>query len=367
MNNYYLFLLWGSAIKNDRLIEAALIKKFKIKNKILYEWHEELFINNLRRFYFKNNINPYLKIIETSKKKFMVYIVSDKNPDYSNIKLRGKLENINKNIYDMKLLLRKQTNGGHKIHSSNTTEEFQENMRMLNIYNQKLPKFSYQNLNPPGTNSWNTIEESLIFLGDFLNYVVMRGVDNIYKLNKKNINDIDLLVEDKKKAALVLNAAKINKIIYKSAYIIKVKNNYINIDIRDINDGYYDKKWIKNIFINKIKYKNIFIPSKNDYKNMLVYHSLIHKYEIPNKYKSIINHKTLNSFQSFMEKNKYSYTEPKDLSVAYNLKQLNISNPTSKIRKIYLHIRYYKDILYYLKGINLIMIIRKIYAAIFKK
>jgi hypothetical protein len=365
MKNHYLFLIWGS-VDNINCIRNTISQKFTIKNEIIFEWHPNIFIKNLRRFYYKHKINAHLKSIETSKKKFYVFIVYDQNPNYSNLMIRDNLEHVNTNIYNMKLLLRRKTNGGHKIHSSNNETEFNENMLMLNINNINVLKKNYIYLNPPGTIYWSSIKEALLFLGKFMDYVVMRGLDNIFNKDKNN-DDIDILVENKYRAMQILNAKKIQRIKFKSAFLLTIKDKYINIDIRDQNDGYYCKNWVKNILKTKIKLNEINIPSKINLKYMTIYHAIIHKYSTPKKYKYLCNYKSKNDLVKFMNKNKYIYTEPHDLSVAFSINKLRIIQPISYFRIFYNTVKPLKKYNQFFLYQTCLTKIRKIYAAIFLK
>ena len=117
--------------------------------------------------------------------------------------------------------------------------------------------------------SWNSLTEALDFLNNFMPYIVLRGIDDI-KYNNNPNDDIDLLVEDSKKAALLINAVKSSKLTYRRNYIIKVKNRIVKLDIRDQNDNYYDYRWSKNMLKQRVKNKSgIYINSnKNQFYSL---------------------------------------------------------------------------------------------------
>jgi hypothetical protein len=335
--NKFIFIVWGSASKYLHKIEKSLTSKFLILNKVEIRWDEKLFTNNLFRFYFRNLINENIKIIETGTDNFYLYVVIDKSPVYKNYKIRNSIEYINENIYLEKLKLRKMTGGGHRIHSSNTYSETQENLLILGVNEEINKKYIYQNI--PGAISWNNLKEAFKFLENFNKYVILRDFDSIEEKFKNGLlQDIDILVDNKKIAVKILNATKISKLPYKSNYQINVDNKSINIDIRDINDNYYPKPWAEAILNTRVKKTGFYVPNKENYNYSILYHALVHKYEIPKKYKHLIIKSRIYAFKKlgkFLKDNSYNFSEPDDLSVAFS------GNKNSLKRKIYLCIKFF--------------------------
>ena len=100
---------------------------------------------------------------------------------------------------------------------------------------------------------------------------------------------------------------------------------------------------------------------------MAIYHALIHKYSTPKKYKQLDNRKSKNDLVKFMNKNKYKFSEPHDLSVAFSINKLKIKQPISNFRIFYNLIRQLKKYHQIYLHQNYLIKLRKIYAAIFKK
>jgi len=339
MKNHYLFLIWNSAYPNLNLIRKYLSERFIISHETEIYWDEYLFETNLNRFYFDSPTKAQVKMIETGCGQFKVLFVKDENPKFGDAVIRGLVEKVNLNIFESKQYLRKLTGGGHKIHASNSLDEARSNALMLGINNKNRMLFE----NPPGSVYWNSLKEALDFLNKFMSYIVLRGFDDI---NYNNPNDdIDLLVEDAKKAALLINAAKSSKLTYRRNYIIKVKNRIVKLDIRDQNDNYYDLRWSKNMLNQRVKNKSgIYINSNKNQFYSLAYHVLIHKYSIPEKYKKFIQKNgSLNKIKkeliAFLQENNYKFVEPEDLTVGFNQKDMSLK------RRIYLLIKPLKLIL----------------------
>ena len=110
-----------------------------------------------------------------------------------------------------------------------------------------------------------------------------------------------------------------------------------NADIRLQGDGYYDSNWVLNIIENRILYKNrFFIPDPVNEFYCLLYHILIHKNELSDKYydtlirlaskidlkldSNILGNRCemSNLLNIFLSKKRYKITNPKDFSVQYN-------------------------------------------------
>ena len=122
----------------------------------------------------------------------------------------------------------------------------------------------------------------------------------------------------------------------RAAYTIEVANNSYNIDIRVANDRYYDSKWVYNMIASKVLYKNkFFIPNPENEFYSLLYHALIHKKYLSEKYYSELldiskviglkintytfrdREKSLSILNKFLNDNGYQITRPEDYSVQY--------------------------------------------------
>jgi len=126
MTKNYILIIWGSAKKYTNDIEKKINKRFQIYKSFNLGWSQDLFNNNLARFYYQNRINAKLKEVECSKSNFLVYVIHDNNPKFKTITLRSIKTLVNINIFNLKQELRNLTGGGHKIHASNNDEEFKK-------------------------------------------------------------------------------------------------------------------------------------------------------------------------------------------------------------------------------------------------
>jgi len=195
-----------------------------------------------------------------------------------------------------------------------------------------------------------------------MHYVILR---NYKHLNNIGNDDIDILVYDKQKASLLLNAKKISAFSFKSNYSINIANKTYRVDIRDVDDKYYCKDWCEDILRSRIKYGKFFVPDKQNHDHLLTYHAYIHKYSIPEKYIRLFKNKNKKwlDLKNFMKLNNYDFVEPNDLSVAFNSKS-GVKKISLK-RRTYNLIREIKNNLINLLPHNFIIIVKKINAKIF--
>lgn len=164
------------------------------------------------------------------------------------------------------------------------------------------------------------------------NYVVLRGYDDFHKRVPElpKGEDIDLLLEDKDD---IVDAIGAN--------IINVSQKTIKFDRRYVGDGYYDENWQKDMLKTKSRHQFFYILDDVNRYFATLYHSLIHKGSIHEKYKKmyvelekklgikIENENTLQRYYHlvrFMIENGYGFTHALDAGVGFfrNRYKLNL-------------------------------------------
>ena len=162
------------------------------------------------------------------------------------------------------------------------------------------------------------------------NYVLLRGFYNLHKKIPllKNSDDIDLLLSNKDDIVKIYGSN-----------IISINNEKVKFNIRYIGDNYYDKKWQKNMIKSRIKHHFFYIMDETNNYYATLYHSLIHKGNIHNKYLDLYEtYEKKNNLKSdilsryyqllyFMIKNGYEFVRANDKGVGYYFKnkyKLNI-------------------------------------------
>lgn len=180
--------------------------------------------------------------------------------------------------------------------------------------------------------SWKCIEDLFYNLHNTeCQYIILRNyeeidADNFYTSGHA---DIDFLVEDYKKFSKAVKAYP--RFIEDDGIHYKVNINDVEVifDVRTVGDGYYDKRWGKDLLKNRrLLEGRFFIPDKTNYYYSLAYHAILQKKELSNDYLSRLNQMAsdlgvkasterehLNLLQEFMKNNGYCYTIPYDVWV----------------------------------------------------
>ena len=158
-------------------------------------------------------------------------------------------------------------------------------------------------------------------MNDVEPYILLTNFDNFIPGLPVG-DDIDIMVSNQKKFALFANAAKISKGSERVNHRITVNGKLVDIDIRYVGDDYFDIHWQKHCMQSRVKHSQGFYVMNeiNQYYTML-YHSLIHKKNIPRKYQDFfaLEVKDLKvKLYEFMYENSYGTTEPKDITVYFN-------------------------------------------------
>ena len=113
---------------------------------------------------------------------------------------------------------------------------------------------------------------------------------------------------------------------------VMIKNKALYLDVRYINDDYYDVKWQKKILENRKYVSGYFVPNSENKLYTLIYHIVYHKGYIDKKYIKILK-KNLKNFNFLSIKDKvdrylklknYKLTRPKDLTIPVIFKLSNL-------------------------------------------
>lgn len=131
MNNQYIFIIWNKALWCKDRILNDLKEIFSINKTLYIKWDKEYYIDNLNSLYGRKIGSAKEKIAYCGNKEFLLVIVKDDNPKYESRQMYDGIEQVNSNIYDKKMLYRKWTAGGHRIHCSDTIEETKHDLAVL--------------------------------------------------------------------------------------------------------------------------------------------------------------------------------------------------------------------------------------------
>ena len=167
------------------------------------------------------------------------------------------------------------------------------------------------------------------------NCVILRNFENIETdLVSDNHNDIDILCKNRDIVSKALHATqKKNK--DPIHYLVFVDSKQVNLDIRQVGDGYYDANWEQAILDNKKHYNNQFyIMDEENYLYTLIYHVFIQKYSVGKDYLQRISmlvakmgmdvgNDYIELLEKYMSSKKYRYTYPEYIWGIFNIKNVH--------------------------------------------
>lgn len=353
MEEIHLFIIWENALNKKEEILEDIKKNFEIINIYENTWSKDKFSENLSRFYGTNLPQGSGKEQHCGTGPFLLIIVKDNQPKYEMRATSRGAELVNVNLFDKKAQYREWTGGGHRIHATNNTKETNHDITLLlgkNIEDflkettpsQNIVKIEQDLL---GAEGWKNANEMFYALNNCINYALLRNYENLpEEIYVNDHNDIDLICESKENGAYILNAKKVFKEEYRVHYVTKVENRQAFFDLRYIGDGYYCDAIEKDILNTRIyQEKGFYTIEKQMYFYTLLYHTLVHKKEFAQDYKTRLKEmnieniteneteeKYVNILRNWLIENGYFITRPIDISVQFNNKN---ANQLSEIKK----------------------------------
>lgn len=354
-------IIWPNAMNKEQFILDDVRKSFKIKRLFHLNWTQQEFLKNLYVFYasmdaakmdtiaYKNMITNKVKTNGTGR--FTVLVVEDPKPKIEHTKTIGGECDANTNIYAKKTYYRSLTKPGYKIHSSNNTAETDRDL--LSLFNLTVDEFKkkypgydetpieYTEKSRGAKGGFDTIYDFFKTLNNNIRYCVLRGFEELPEKYPVDGGDIDLLVEDKRFFKYLTDGRKVYPEVYRVQYEVNIAGRPVKIDVRNVGDNYYCKKWEEDILTRRLKIDGIYVPCNDDYKYSLLYHCLLQKKSISPKYNDIFREfnligstdKLLDELSKFMVSHMYEFVPPTDIKVYSNTDNINALTG-KKIKKL---------------------------------
>jgi predicted Ser/Thr protein kinase len=353
------FVLWKS--EEYERIKDELSTRFEILRTILYtpQFFSKLGEDAnsvLKKFYSRRDAVHGDK----GRTPFILFLVLDKEPRYG-IRLnvsRGTREMVNVNVFDMKAKLR----GGRTafLHGSSSVQECYDNLEALSIYVQDVPKSYWLHWRPSFASVTDFFEQLNTIAG--LDYVVLRNFDDLVDGRADQGSDIDILANDfylfKRSTGAIGYKHKMptDSLFkrartltgptrdyyrpgpaheyggYKVAGLVNIAGQEITVDIRFVGDGYYCEEWERKILAGRVKLGNIWVPDTENLFYSLLYHALVHKPRLSNRYRRMLGEMAPTvgmdgqiaesdgqlwaCLDQFMLVNRYTYDRPSELAIS---------------------------------------------------
>lgn len=342
----HLFIVWeqGRYKENDILSDIKL--NFQIVKCYDILWSDECVSDNFTRFYGTNLPKGSGKEKECGTGRFLLVIVYDENPHYEIRRTSKGDAVVNVTMFDAKSKYRAWTGGGHKIHATNSPKETNHDLTLLlginvadfieNEYNNNIFIIDRIERDLVGAKGWKSISELFYVLNNTVNYVVLRGKNELLNNQfSEEHRDVDLLIDDYENTKYVINGISCcSKTRPHEKVTIDGYDYYL--DLWSIQKRYFDPFWCQEMLSNKVLANGyFFLDEKNEFYTLL-YHCLIYKNKIADDYRQRINelqkrlsvnetdlHKLL---VGFLKDNLYDvYFSPLDASLTVHTENANIN------------------------------------------
>ncbi len=344
-------IIWPNAMNKEQFILDDVRKSFKIKRLFHMNWTQQDFLKNLYVFYasmdaakldttaYKNMIVNKVKVNGTGK--FDVLVVEDPKPVIEHTKTIGGECDANKNIYEKKTYYRSLTKPGYKIHSSNNTQETTRDL--LSLFNLTVDEFEkkyqgydetpieYTEKSRGVKGGFDTIYDFFKTLNNNIRYCVLRGFEELPEKYPIGEGDIDILVEDKRFFKYLTDGKKVYPEVYRIQYEVNIAGKPMKVDVRNVGDDYYCRKWEEDILYRRLLINGIYVQCNDDYKYSLLYHCLLQKKNINPKYDDIFRSfnligskdQLLDELSRFMVSHMYEFAAPSDIKVYSNTENID--------------------------------------------
>ena len=239
-------------------------------------WSDNHLISNIQRIKSITNENGYTDDFNKNSLVLIDFELDFNKPNY--LLFRSKFYNCSQYFIDFENSLYKFYKKSEIILSYNS-EQYEA------IYELIYSKEKEIRTTILGGDYWESLSVLFKTLNNHCNWAILRNFEDLnddYYFNKGE--DIDIICDNMDLFIAISNAKKRQEDLGRCSYFIKIKNQKVFFDIREVGDKYFDPVWGLNMLNNK-KYQG-FIPvlSDKDYFFSLLYHSKLQKFKIKHEY-----------------------------------------------------------------------------------
>lgn len=366
----HLMIIWSNGLSLEKDILLDISRNFELLNVFQMHWEEELFFENLKRFYAHSQKDKTeaeydtilnAKIEHCGNNPFTVIVFEDNSPNLKERRTSNGSNIVNVNVFDRKADYRRRLGGGHKIHASDNFFETNKDVSLLFGCDIDELKIKYPthtekiqlHQNVVGVPRWSGFEQLFFILNNSIEYVVLRNFENLPQNHQVETHgDVDLLVEDINYIKYLTGATSVfPDDSHRVHFTLEFENDQIPFDFRYLGDNYYDIKWQMNILKNRVIHNNCFyVPDEINHFYALLYHAYIQKRKIASDYKKRMQNlakqvhvefgedtadsEVFKILNNFMLSHGYSFVLPKDFTVFFNKKFIEKHNSQSSQVKL---------------------------------
>lgn len=360
----HLIVLWEKARGQQQRIVDDVQQHLTLLQAYEIEWSPERVADNFSRFYGVKLPVQSQKESECGTGAFLLLVVRDDAPKHGYVETTRGHERANLTLFGLKAKYRAWTNGGCKVHTTNSVAETNHDACLLLGKNYDdlsagVPAVWDGSITPlkrdlTGADGWDSLQQFFYTLNATTEYVVLRGFEHLQEtLNSTEHGDIDCMVRHSTDAALLVGGRDLNP-HGRPHYLVRIGEQQVFIDIWDIRNHYHDPKWDDNILRTAVLHEGLIrVPCTENYFYMMVHHCLINKRKVAGDYPALLadlftrtgladHYDTaaypspfdlyLDLLQQFMKERGYRYTRPRDKTVFYSEKLVKAQEITERLQ-----------------------------------
>lgn len=341
MKELHLIIIWEKGrMAQDRIV-ADIEEHFTVVKRYEVTWTPELVARNFSRFYGTNLPPNSFKEVECGTGPFLLFIVYDEHPVYQKRQTSRGPETVDVNLFDAKTRYREWTQGGHKIHATNTPKETNHDLTLLfgkntedflasvSLSNTKQTEMLQQDI--VGANAWESLEQLFYVLNNTVDYVILRGkkevISNCFPDEHR---DVDIFLNDFNyfSAIQIINGVSACS-VERPHELINIQGYDYFLDMWRLECYYFDWEWSRQILATRQYENKIYVLDADNEFYTLLYHCLIFKGKIADDYRPILEqHRKRLGLEdkdwesillNFLESHQYDITIPLDKSVGLHL------------------------------------------------
>lgn len=364
----HLIVLWETARGKEKEILEDMQKHVRILQAYDVQWTRERVADNFSRFYGVKLPDKSFKEIECGAGAFLLLVVRDEHPQYGYVETSRGHEQANLTLFSLKEKYRAWTNGGCKIHTTNSVQETNHDACLMLGKNYadltaSVPEawdgsITHLERDITGADGWESLQQFFYTLNATTEYVVLRGFEKIQEtLESADHGDIDIMVRHYADAAMLVGGTYFNP-NGRPHYLVRMGGKQVFIDLWDIDNHYHDPKWDENIIRTAELHGGLMrVPRTENYFYMMVYHCLINKQRIAQDYHALLADLFVHTglaaqheaegydsvfdlyfelLKAFMQEHGYSFTRPNDPAVFYSDK---LAEAEKTARQLQAHFR----------------------------
>lgn len=362
----HLIVLWETARGKEKGILEDMQKHVRILQAYDIQWTRERVADNFSRFYGVKLPDKSFKEIECGAGAFLLLVVRDEHPQYGYVETSRGHEQSNLTLFSLKEKYREWTNGGCKIHTTNSAAETNHDACLMLGKNYadlaaSVPdswdgSITHLERDITGADGWESMQQFFYTLNATIPYVVLRNEEILPEQFSSQLHgDIDLLTDDYPNLVMLTGAVPQFPEPYRVHYAVRIGGQAVKFDFRYVGDNYYCRDFEQHIMDTRVvNDKGIYVPAEKPAFFALIYHALIHKLKIAADYYTKIHDRfvklglaekyDLAAYDSpfdlyygllaeYMKEMHYDFVRPDDLSVFYSDKLLQLPETARLLRK----------------------------------